>query len=180
MSETMVPFASVGGRVGKWTADAVERALISAMEGFLALNPDRRRRIAADGPWGRIIPTWADRVAAEEVGTAEMDRAARRIMMARRRTFTAAEVTAMEAVLGWVELVPSSLERRRVIGAVLVEKVTGGAMVDWSRVQRMLGTNRSRDGMRVSYNRSINRIAKALNAAGKLPGHRSSPGIVIA
>lgn len=174
----IVPDASIGGRVGLWSADRVERALLSAMEGFLALNPDRRRRLATDGPWGRIIPTWADRLAAEEVGAAEADRAARRVMMARRRTFSAAEVSAIEAVLAWVELVPATLERRRVVGAVLVAKVTGGAMVDWASVQRMIGTNRSRDGMRVSYRRSLKRIANALNAAEKRAGVVSSPGII--
>jgi len=174
VSGRVIEDASGDGRVVGF--DAVEERMVEAMAQFDMLNPERRQRMATDGPWGRIVPDFAEMVAAEELApgaAAEILRA----MASRSRNLTSAEVARMEATLAWLDHVPAKGELRRIVGAVLRQMAQGGSQVDWGRVGRAIGSRSSRDALRKSYDRAMQRVVKALEAAEKRAGTLSRPGV---
>jgi len=151
------------GLVG-WTADLVEERLIEAV-GFL----DRHVRsghspFAGDAPWhlGQGHADVTRQTDAEPASYAKLLADVIDDMAKQRGALDNAEVDRMNEALAWVELLPPRGQMRKLVHTVCQWKGQQGSRVLWGDIQRTMRSAQSKDVLRVTYGRAIDRIVRAL------------------
>lgn len=138
-----------------WTFEAVEEALIEAVDLWRRSPGGGRWPFAGDGPWQWVRSLeWGD--------YADPDAVPRSLPLTR------AEVARRDAVSAWLGHVPE--RDRKLVVAAIGQLVRGSARVDWMRLKVVLGVAFGADGLRMRYGRALNKVCKALNAGSLAHG----------
>lgn len=133
-----------------WSFALVEERLIEAWR-FLQRLPDREAgwlRTHVMSLWREVVPDRLERF--EEAAPVRLGLRSR-------------EVDRMEETLAWLD--HTRPVDRRLIGFVLRYLAMDQAHPEWLTIRTQMGWDGTPDALRKRYNRSITRIAHALNAA---------------
>jgi hypothetical protein len=133
-----------------WTFDAVQDAMVEAVDLWRRSPGGGRWPFAGDGPWQWVRSLeWGDYADADAVP--------------RAAPLTRAEVATRDAVSGWLAWVP---ERDRKLVVLAIGQLSRGhARVSWMRLKVELGVPFGADGLRRRYGRALTGICGQLNAA---------------
>lgn len=135
-----------------WTFEAVQDALVEAVDLWRRSPGGGRWPFAGDGPW-----QWVRNDV--EWGHYGNDPDA----VPRSLPLTRAEVAMRDERSGWLAIVPE--RDRKLVVAAVGQLARGAARVDWMRLKVVLGVPFGADGLRMRYGRALARVCGVLNAS---------------
>jgi hypothetical protein len=139
---------SVGASGVFWTFDAVEAAMVEAVELWRRSPGGGHWPFAGDGPWQWVRSLeWGDYADADAVP--------------RAAPLTRAEVAQRDAVSGWLAWVPG--RDRKLVVLAIGHLVRGSARVSWMRLKVEMGVPFGADGLRRRYGRALAGVCARLN-----------------
>lgn len=140
------------------TFESVQERLVNGLL-LWRRAPDRERG------WQAVRSLWPDTKESEHWSIAlggELSSLPQDKPEPRRSALTRDEVTEMELVGEWLQLVPE--QDRKLVVYALAALASGRARIPWLRLRRPLGVKLGADGLRKRYGAAITGICAALNS----------------
>lgn len=155
-----------------WTFDLVREVLVEAAELWRRTPGEGRWPFAGDGPWHLMS---RDGAAGDYDARGGFDTSSG--VAVRPLPLGTEECDRRDEVSEWLRFIPEAADRR-LVAVCCSFYASGSKQLPWSKIMRVLGVQRGKDGLRKRFERAIGAIATGLNAAGNQSGNVSRGGII--